>query len=308
MNRFVAIFCILIHTLVLSGQRVEKKLALKISDVRNKKSIPYSNSYSRYSEKDILNAISYLTPLLNDTNVNVRLFCLQELAQMTRTSNSKEVIHGMISFYIRAISDRNGGISGIAINHLTGYSADDFSDAHKDSLCKRVFYSGFHKDRLIKLAGYLDLQECRSELQAAAADTRNLSVMWAAHLALARMGDEFEIQYCLSVAKKYGINDATVNSLVSDLVYIRQPPVFLFLIDEIQKNEKKCFPANGGGNEPISCGYRLMEYLARYIVGFPFSVDASGDIVAIDYVSALKVSRQWLSDNRTNIQLNRNIY
>jgi hypothetical protein len=67
------------------------------------------------------------------------------------------------------------------------------------------------------------------------------------------------------------------------------------MVEVMQRDDKNCMTADAEREEPMPCGYRIMEQLAPVIVGYPVQLDESGDIKAKDYTAALQKVRDWFT-------------
>ena len=122
-------------------------------------------------------------------------------------------------------------------------------------------------------------------------------VKWAAHLALARMGDNTEIAYCIRVVQSKQMNNAIVYNLVPSLIYTRQKAVFDYLITILNSDEKNCNSSNPDNDSRIVCGYRVMEFLAPVIKDFPLqTIPGINQIKTNNYDAALETARKWFKE------------
>ena len=121
-------------------------------------------------------------------------------------------------------------------------------------------------------------------------------VRWAALLARARMDDQDAVSVILDKAQQQPINDNFVYEAVPDFIYTRQKPLFDFLFTIMQSDNKDCFSSDPDNEVAMLCGYRVMEYIAPYIIDFPIPVE-EGYLVADDYPAALQQVRDWYQSN-----------
>lgn len=201
---------------------------------------------------------------------------------------------------LQACSDKNAGNSGQASNYLSHFNLSDFNPSARDSLKKLLQANTPHISNIIKLAGFVQLTDMISYMADGIYGQPpkwKKKDAWAAHLALARMGVEDEIDYCLNRVKKIALNDDVVYNLLPDLIYTRQKAIFDYLVSLLYIDEKLCNPADPDAETKILCGYRIMEMLATEIKNFPLPVQPSGDIDTDDYHKALLTVRQWFKDN-----------
>ncbi len=92
---------------------------------------------------------------------------------------------------LHATRDKDSGNTGAALMYLTEFKKSDFSKANKDSLFNLLKRRSAHIDVVMKLIGYLEMQEVNNELYGLSQDVAmGRKERWTAMLALARMGDE----------------------------------------------------------------------------------------------------------------------
>lgn len=117
---------------------------------------------------------------------------------------------------------------------------------------------------------------------------------WVAHLALARMGDKKEIQFCIDTVENTQ-DPQTQLSLFEDLDYIRQPETMRTLISYLFSNRL----VRGGSpdDSTASYAYFALSMLRRGIVGFPTNQDQGGDV--------LTQARAWSLMHRNNLPIKR---
>ncbi|MBU8891809.1 MAG: hypothetical protein KOO66_03470 [Bacteroidales bacterium] len=275
-----------------------------------------NNVYSTTPDKQIYspeNAEELLKIVANyysDSTSAVRLKACYLTYKSTYKSNNQKLRNRAVFNLIQALKDEDSGNVGSTIQWLTNYTVADFTDISKDSLKSILNSQSSYKDQIIKLIGFVGLYDQINFLK------ENLSngtyktnkTIWATHLALARLGDESEIELCLALVKKQGVNDDVIYELVPNLIYTRQKLAFDYIVQLLHSNEKNCYSANPENLQKITCAYRLMEYLAPVIKNFPLEVDSMGDLVVNDYEKALTESREWFKINQSDYEIITNTY
>jgi hypothetical protein len=146
---------------------------------------------------------------------------------------------------------------------------------------------------LVLLAGYLNIgreEVFRQYL------TPELPVKrkWNLALALARMGDEKALNYCLEKVKKAPLDNSIVGYVFPDLLYTRQKAALDYCVEWVYSDEKHCRSANPDSPEAIPCAYRIIELLAPIIVDFPVKVDPAIGLESDNYPETLQLVRDWL--------------
>lgn len=264
----------------------------------------YSSSPGKelYSKKNAGELLKLLNKYYSDTLAKVRSKAYYLTYKATYKSNDKELRNVSVFNLVQALKDEDSGNIGSAASWLTNFYSDDFNEASKDSLRIIMHKQSSYLDRIIKLVAFAGLNDQIEYLtkNLRNGNYRSSKVIWATHLALARLGVEEEIDFCVDLVKKQTVNDNVIYELVPDLVYIRHRKAIDYLIEILQDESKNCYSANPENPQRIACGYRVMEYLAPIIKDFPIEVDSTGDIIADDYENALKLTRKWFKEKSDN--------
>jgi hypothetical protein len=257
-------------------------------------SMPESILKDVKAEQELIDA---LIPFLSDTTPVVRQKAFYITRRVGQKSKDNQVQQKCIEQIVKLIRDRDSGVSGNAIEALTGFTKNNFSNSAKDSVRHALHPSTSHLDQLLKLAGFLELQDQVPTIQSMLQSDLSSKDKWAARLSLARMGDESATSWIVTKLQSAKVNDDFTYDIVPDLVYTRQPAVFEYLETVINSDDENCQSSNPDSSKKMLCGYRVMESVAAYIKGFPVKTDESGDLLAKDYKQALKDVRVWFAAN-----------
>jgi len=260
------------------------------------------NGRSYYITKQVLENIDSKTflksvkPYLSSQNSNVRYSAINIITRKALLIKSSTERYEYVLLLIQACKDKDSGNCGAAANALMQFTKDDFAPRLKDSLYAVLKYSPYHVDKFIKLAGFAEIEQSKDFLKEnflnnPSASKRN---QWAAHLALARMGDSTSLNYCLNILKSEDLNDRVVDYLFPDLIYTRQHEAIDYMLHEILSDEKKCSSPNPDSDEKILCAYRIIELVAPVIENFPIPVNNYGEPEIDDYDKTLEVVREWI--------------
>jgi hypothetical protein len=153
-----------------------------------------------------------------------------------------------------------------------------------------------HRNKAILLAGYVGTGQDILKQTLLQPDLPEKE-KWITHLALARTGYEESISYCVETANSIDLNNQSVEYLIPELIYTRQPQVINICVRNLYSDEKNCYLSDPDNERSIICGYRIMELLAPVIEDFPYETDATETLVVDDYVKALTVVREWFDQN-----------
>jgi hypothetical protein len=208
----------------------------------------------------------------------------------------------LVMSLVNGCNDKDAGIVGANLKNLATFDAGSFDAEMKYILSEMVKKPHSHYQMLIKLCGWLQIKDLNYNFRQMLTDKKiNARDRWAMRIAMARMGETDMIDYCLQKIKSTKVNDDVIYELVPDMIYTRQKPMFDYLLQIIESDDKNCGSGNPDSDVKMVCGFSVIEMIAPYIENFPVKVRASGDIDARDYEKALLDVRNW-------IKLNREIY
>ncbi len=192
------------------------------------------------------------------------------------------------------------------IQKLQQFPKSAFDNNARQQIKKLLQDNPPHQDKLIKLAGFLNMNEALfgllSQEKISKKDKRSIK------LALVRTGDEAKLLNLMKNVKKIPIGDEFNYEVLPILIYVRQKMVTDYLLDIVLSDEKKCTPADAETAGNINCAYRIIEGLAPIINNFPYTVDDYGDLETDDYNKVLPKVRKWIMKNKANYTLNTEIY
>ena len=292
-----------------NNSSVEKLLNDYMNIVRKEVYSP-SPEKELYNEENAESLLKLLGAYYNDSLTKVRLKAYYLTYKSVFKSTDLELRNKAVYNLVQGLKDTDSGNTGSTANWLTNFKSQDFNKVSKDSLKSILRSSNAHLDQIIKLVAFVRLDNEINYLK------NNLSngvynsnkTIWATHLALARMGVQEEIDFCIDMVKKQPVNDDIIYELIPDLIYTRQKQAFDYIISILQSDAKNCFSANPENPQKILCGYRVMEFLAPVIKDFPLEVDSTGDLVVDDYEKALKITRKWFNEHVNDYVITEDTY
>lgn len=298
-NKYVSIVIVSLLTIPsfhLQAQPSVQDLSKYMNALRNS---PYS-ALPKTILTDIKNddkLLKVLVPFYTDTLKVIRQKAYYITKIIGQRSVDAKVQQRAITYTLLALGEKDTGISGNAIEALSGFNRDNFSEEAKDSIGNLVKQQTPHLEELLKLVGFLELKDQIPNIQSVLLSNASVNVKWAARLALARMRDENAVRWIVNKLKSAQVNDDFVYDVVPDLIYTRHPEIFDFLETIINNDVAGCQSSNPDSDKKILCGYRVIEQVAPVIKDFPLKVDESGDLIVSDYKMALKQVRSWLTTN-----------
>ena len=240
--------------------------------------------------------LTALSPYYSDTLSVIRAKAYYLAQQIGTHSQDKAIRQRAVNELTAGLQDEDNGNIGRVHSYLTAFGLADFTLASRQVIANLPSQSPAHLSRLLKLVGTLNLTDqvptLRNLLPGLSARDQ-----WAAQLVLARLGDPEALATVLARVKQEPVSDDVVYELLPDLVYTRQKAALDYLVTIVQSDEKNCQSADPEAEQPILCGYRVLELLAPVIQDFPLTVDESGDLAVSDYPKALQQARRWLREH-----------
>lgn len=245
-----------------------------------------------------LSLSSYLDSVhafLQDTVAVVRAAAYDLTAMVSLGSRDPAIRRKGAEMLVEGCKDPQPENTVRALELLTQFKRTDFSPVALDAFRTRVRAGCAAMDRALKIAGFLGLADLAADIRVWSQPGNAVPVRWAALLALARLGDASAIANIARRVKKFPVNDNLVYEIFPDLIYTRRRDLVAIAIEVLSQDEKSCLSSNPEREEPIPCGYRIMEMLAPVIEGYPLRLDESGDVATDDYPAALRRVRAFFS-------------
>ena len=300
-NKLMLILMLTATVFCTKAQDIRSKMHIYFQEVRNGNYPPVPEALLSAQYQDSSGII--LEPFLKDSVPDVRTRAV-ELIYTISSRSDKPITRqrGVLSLLGRC-TDSDIGIRARTLDLLKEFSRQDFPAQAADSVKKFIRSKTMPIDRLIKLAGFLQLRKLSEDVRPWSQPGNPTRIRWAAILALSRMEDPWATAEMMKRARRLPINDEVVYQVLPDLLYTRQPEAFNFAIAALNSNEKSCSSADAENEVPILCGYRIMELLAPLIADYPLELEPSGDIRTSDYAATLQNVRQWFLNNKSYIIL-----
>ncbi len=243
-------------------------------------------------------ALEYVKSFTNDSNALVRNQAYMIIHRLGKSSENATETMVCVEYLSKACHDTEVGIALYCSKILGNYPRQYFTGKAKKNISSALFPKSRILPNIAQLTGYLGLKENVDLLNTIASDNdESLKNRWYANLALARMGYDNSIRYCLNVYKRQKMSSELVEEMIPDLLYTRQKEIFDEVVKILYSNEKNCVSGNPDNERAIPCGYWVMEQLAPYIQNFPLQTYASGAIKSTDYDKGLDILRKWFDSN-----------
>ncbi|MFT3738779.1 MAG: hypothetical protein QM786_08465 [Breznakibacter sp.] len=236
-------------------------------------------------------------PWMQDSVETVRSEAVSICARLGLKTGEAAFRQEAVRMLVRSCRSGDVSLQGTALNYLTYFLRQDFTRDACDTIRVMLQAPSLHREKLVRLAGFLDLKDQMPFLESLL-DQPSTKLQWNAHLALARMGSESSATAVLLLVKDYPVDDHIMYHVLPDLVYTRQKAIFGYLLEILDSDERNCTSPNPYYSGNIPCGYRVMEELAKVVVGFPLKTNKSGEMATDDYEKALQTSRKWFGEHK----------
>jgi hypothetical protein len=233
---------------------------------------------------------------IGNINPQVRYKIIDLVKRKALVESDFKIKKKFVQFLIESAKDPDSGNSGVASKSLTLFAAADFDKQAGDSIYCLLLKKPYHYDQVIKLAGFLNFNNCHELLQKKLVSDSLLTAKdkWVIYLALARMGDSTSMKFCFEKVKTQPLSDKMVTYIYPDLVYTRQPVAINYLLSQILSDSKECCSPSPETDEKTICAFKIMELVAPVITNFPIQVTAYGDLEIDNYGDALTKVQNWL--------------
>ena len=290
---------------IIMAQDISNLVSQQVSGIRsgNRPGDMVLNQVISESPEAVLKA---LTLYQSDTLLTVRDWIYEQYHNILQEHEMPlSMRQEIVSKLIDGLADEKTGIRNDCVDYLKQCSRQDFTTQTQEQFSARFNSKSWFSKDFILLAGFIGNAPCKPTLEdlANAPASGQHKLRWHSNLALARMGDNNAMNWCLSQVNRIGINDDVTYELLPGLVYTRQQRMFEYLVNVLDSDEKRCTSSDPDSDEPILCGYRVMEYLAPVIKGYPLKQLPSGDIDTKDYHKALLSVREWFTKKKDSYEI-----
>lgn len=303
LKKVLLITGLLAITYVCTFSQLSQQVAFAMSQVKQNQYSKGTGPFVKSAVEQPDNLIEEASKYMKDSTSKARLFAYELIHQAGKKSKDSNTRQKAVHYLVEACKDKSSGNVGVASQYLQQYKKSDFGLAARDSLASIVKRGSYYLDNLVLLAGYLDINN--SVIKTVLLKPKyNDKIKWAAHLALARKGDNEEINYCIKAVKSKEMSDAVIYRLLPGLVYTRQKAAIDYLVTILNSNEKSCLSPNPENPSQIICGYRVMEFLAPVIKDFPLQlIEGVNQIKTDNYETALETARKWFKEHGNNYEI-----
>lgn len=303
MKRTISTLCALTIVVSISAANIVDDYFKKC---RQSNSNDYAMENTIVADFTTAKLLKALNPYYSDTT----LFIRQQACYLTYKKglqNKKGENTAIVSRLVNGLNDKDNGLRGTIIGYLHNFSPAEFNAEAKTLITNQLKNPHRpHYGELALLAGFIGVGRDELQLQLTQAELP-AHIKWNIALALARMGNKEQLNYCVNKVKQAPVNSAMVQYLLPDLVYTRQKAALDYCVELLYSDKKLCLTANPDLSENILCAYPIIELIAPVIVDFPAEIDAGIGITISDYEQMLHMLRDWFNVNK-NYTIRTDIY
>lgn len=305
---FIMFLCLTTINADLHGQDVNALFQRYVTGIHSSPGKAYPIPAEFLVKENADKVLTLASSYVGDTTSDVRSSMYTLIGKVGVRSDVLETRQHAVAVLSSSYSEKKFAHVGMVWTILSRFRRDDFQSASIDSLVKALRFQRPHRDKLLKLIGFLEIPSAKDLIIPLSFPPTNTRDRWAALLSLARMGDTLAIRSVMQRVQKLKPTDDVIHEIFPDLVYTRQPAAIEYMVTVLNSNEKNCLSPNPDSEVPIVCGYRIMEQLAPIIEGYPLKVGPSGDIETTDYAKALEDIRQWFKSRGTNYKIRKDTF
>ncbi len=224
-----------------------------------------------------------LSPFERHADPDARREAMYLAAQIGhQTPPASKIRQEVVERLVKAMNDSD--ISFNAYGKLRGFRAADFSEQAMSRLRQRLRPKYPYTDiETIMIFGVANMQDQISMLKRVRMRPKSFALLslaeresfygtagWKARLALARMGSQEDIEYCITMVEAYPDVETRVVRLLDDLAYIRQPEA-IRTIQKYLESDGRIDPQ--GDVVPLPYWDYVITILGKILDDFPVEAD-----------------------------------
>lgn len=224
------------------------------------------------TEESIEIVYSYWSVLKKVTNQQLRKEMVEKITNACKTDSSAKCYRAFAA--------------------LRSMRIKDFSNESKQNIYYKALASRFQDDNTTLLVGFLNIREAYADLKKM---VNSSDATWDIKVALARMGDENQIQDCLSEIPR--VSERLNLIMLHKMAYIKQPQLIGVYNDYLQSDKAIPDSYDVRGIDYASLG---ANYLARLLEDFPLSAK-----ITRYTPGQIALARQWMLANKGKYKIRR---
>ncbi len=234
---------------------------------------------------------------LSDESDKVRSFAYNLISVIGQHSKDSKYRMSIVDIIAKGCNDKEAYLRTNNIKSLDNYQLSEFSPSAKKAIKELLHMDRDRAERVYLMVGFLDFKDERPFMNQLLEkynperkrDIRNL------RMALARLGDQKQIDYLINWVKNSGRDYRNDEFLFPCLAYTKDKKAFDYIFEEINTANK-------------SIGAKLIELVAPTIVNFPIKLEDGDDIDYEEWEQALKTTKDWYQKNKDNYVIQKETY
>jgi len=254
-----------------------------------------------WTQNRVAELAELLQPYAADTITDVSDEAYYIVFMAGSRSNKVEDRQTAVRFLAEGLNNSSTRVVSNNITRLQHFTKADIDAKAKQVIEERLDkWNSMYYMRVAKMAAKLGVGRNQIRNRQMLEKGADVETKWALHLAMARLGEQTDIDFVTRRASSipYDYAEDLIRTIIPELIYTRQKQAIDVCVKILQDDGCKCASGNPDVDAKILCGYRIMELLAPIIKDYPYKPSISGMIEADNYEEALRVVREWLSDNK----------
>ena len=309
-RKFLCISCLFFSTSLCFSQQPENLSKLVNQTMQLLRQGEYWSGLSPFRNyiKDSAQAmITAFKPYTSDSLENIRSLAYDAIAVSGQKATNLQTRQLATDILVDGCRDKEASMRKNVAGQLEHFLKSDFTESAKQKLASLLKMESQYFQNTVKLIGFLEINSEIPVLKAMldSGQIKNRTLEWDVRLCLARLNSKDDINYCVDMVKKKGLNDKIIYNLFPDLTYTRSKEAIDYMLEVLNRDAKDCFSPNPDNPVQISCAYRVMEFLAPIIMDFPLKKDKDGELEIEDYEKGLITCRAWFKKHLGDYEVNR---
>lgn len=272
-SKVVLIFAILVMNKSTALSDVKEDVEIIMEQLRSIKPANYDLVLSA-PLSDVLDALGNYS---KETNEHTRMYALGVALEIAEKKPELGIQRQVVKFILDFIHpDLSSSADRSAVGNLLSFPPKAFTEESK-KIVHQLFMQTDPSRGTALLTGWVHNESAKDrlgELAKEEIDRTNVGWFgmsnWAAHLALARMGVESEVKFCIKQVQKTDDDVMRVTRLLKDLTYIGKPATVEVLVEHLFSDQR--LPSVRVGDNGMKGAHYALDLLAHLVVDFPIEI------------------------------------
>ncbi len=301
-NKLLITICLIIITNIIYAQvsNIKSIIDSNMANIRN--GVIFDENIALIcSENNKDTIIPLLTNYCTDTMPDVRKQAYRYIVITAINSNDSSFRAMVVEKIANSCFDTSIFVVSQSVKMLTKFTSFDYSINSKNIIDSLANYSNVYTNEFYKIAAFVKSKNAESILLSKLDSAKSTIEKWHIHIALARLGNNKSVSFITNKLGTANINNGFINSILPDLIFTKQKPIFDYLLNIVLLDNINCVTNNPVNSLPLHCGYFIIEKLGYNIEGFPLEYDKYGDLVDDINQSDFNNIKKWITENKDYI-------